>query len=288
VLGLSRVFSDYKIKNKFSSLYFLILFIAFIPPILVFMQPDLGTAIIYLSLIIPILFWSKFEIKLILLLVAPMISMIAVSNIYFYYLWMIFLFVYVILINEKLYIRIINLILNFSASIISPIIWDSVLKQHQRNRIETFLDPFSDPLGNGYQVIQSMITIGSGGFWGKGIGNGTQTHLEFLPVRDTDFIVSVISEEMRFFVIFLIMISLAWMSYRIFDYAQRIENEYASNVLIGLFSIIFMHFIINLSMIAGLLPVTGLPVPFISYGGTFFLTCSIIVGLINNIINNQI
>ena len=288
VLGLSRVFSDYKIKNKFTLLYFLILFIASIPPLLVFIQPDLGTAIIYLSLIIPILFWSKFEIKLILLLVAPMISMIAVSNIYFYYLWMIFLVIYIILINEKLYIRIINLILNFSAGIISPFIWDSVLKQHQRNRIETFLDPFSDPLGNGYQVIQSMITIGSGGFWGKGIGNGTQTHLEFLPVRDTDFIVSVISEEMGFFVIFLIMVSLAWMTYRIFDYAQRIENEYASTVLIGLFSIIFMHFIINLSMIAGLLPVTGLPVPFISYGGTFFLTCSIILGLINNIINNQI
>jgi rod shape determining protein RodA len=288
VLGLSRVFSDYKIKNKFSKLYFMILLIAFIPPMLVFKQPDLGTAIIYLSLIIPILFWSKFETKLILLLVAPMISMIAVSNIYFYYLWMIFLFVYVILINEKLYIRIINLILNFAVSIISPIIWDSVLKQHQRDRIETFLDPFSDPLGSGYQVIQSMITIGSGGFWGKGIGNGTQTGLEFLPVRDTDFIVSVISEEMGFSVIFLIMISLAWMSYRVFDYAQRIENEYASTVLIGLFSIIFMHFIINLSMIAGLLPVTGLPVPFISYGGTFFLTCSIIVGLMNNIINNQI
>jgi len=189
---------------------------------------------------------------------------------------------------KKIYIKVINLVLNISASIISPIIWDNVLKQHQRNRIETFLDPFSDPLGNGYQVIQSMITIGSGGFWGKGIGNGTQTALEFLPVRDTDFIVSVISEEMGFFVIFLIMISLVWMSYRIFDYAQRIENEYASTVLVGLFSIIFMHFIINLAMIAGLLPVTGLPVPFISYGGTFFLTCSIILGLINNIINNQI
>ena len=216
------------------------------------------------------------------------INIYYICDIYFYYLWTIFLFIYIFLINEKIYIKVINLVLNISASIISPIIWDNVLKQHQRNRIETFLDPFSDPLGNGYQVIQSMITIGSGGFWGKGIGNGTQTALEFLPVRDTDFIVSVISEEMGFFVIFLIMISLVWMSYRIFDYAQRIENEYASTVLVGLFSIIFMHFIINLAMIAGLLPVTGLPVPFISYGGTFFLTCSIILGLINNIINNQI
>ena len=288
VLGLARFFNDYKVKDKFTIIYFFILLICSIPPLLVFAQPDLGTAMIYISLIIPILFWSKFDFKLIILLVAPMISMLAVSNLLIYYLWMIFLFIYLIFINDKIYIRIINFILNLGASIISPFIWYNILKDHQRNRIETFIDPFSDPLNNGYQVIQSIISIGSGGLWGKGIGNGTQTHLKFLPVRDTDFIVSVISEEMGFIIIFFMIISLFWLVYRILDYAQKIENDYASTVLVGLFSIIFMHFIINLAMISGLLPVTGLPVPFISYGGSFFLTCSIILGLINNIINNQI
>ena len=288
VLGLARFFTDYKVKDKFSTIYFFILFLSFIPPLLVFAQPDLGTAIIYMSLIIPILFWSKFEIKLIVLLIAPLISMIAVSNLFIYYLWMIFLFLYLLFIKDKLYIRIMNFALNLLAGIISPYIWYNVLKQHQRNRIETFIDPFSDPLGNGYQVIQSIISIGSGGLWGKGIGNGTQTHLKFLPVRDTDFIISVISEEMGFIVIFFILFFLSWFIYRVLDYAQRIENEYSSTVVIGLLSIISMHFIINLAMVSGLLPVTGLPVPFISYGGSFFLTCSIILGLINNIINNQI
>ena len=288
VLGIARFFNDYKVKDNFTLIYFFILFISVIPPLLVFVQPDLGTALIYMSLIVPILYWSKFDIKLILLLIAPIISMIAVANLFFYYFWMIFLFVYLVLIKDKLYIRVINFFLNLSASIISPFIWNNILREHQRNRIETFIDPFSDPLGNGYQVIQSMISIGSGGLWGKGIGNGTQTHLKFLPVRDTDFIASVISEEMGFITIFFIMSFLLWFVYRIFDYAQKIENEYASTVLVGLFSIIFMHFIINLGMISGLLPVTGLPVPFISYGGSFFLTCSIIIGLINNIINNQI
>ena len=151
-----------------------------------------------------------------------------------------------------------------------------------------FLDPFKDPLDKGYQAIQSWISIGSGGLWGKGIGNGTQTHLKFLPVRDTDFIGSVISEEMGFITIFFIMSFLSWLVYRVFDYAQKIENEYASTVLVGLFSIIFMHFIINMGMVADLFPVTGLPVPFISYGGTFLITCSILIGLINNIINNYI
>ena len=288
VLGLARFFNDYKVKDKFTLIYFLILFISIIPPVLVFVQPDLGTALIYVSLVVPILYWSKFDIKLILLLIAPIISMIAVANLFFYYFWMIFLFVYLVFIKDKLYIRVINFFLNLSASIISPFIWNNILREHQRNRIETFIDPFSDPLGNGYQVIQSIISIGSGGFWGKGIGNGSQTQLRFLPVRDTDFIGSVISEEMGFITIFFVMSLLLWFVYRVFDYAQKIENEYASTVLVGLFSIIFMHFIINLGMISGLLPVTGLPVPFISYGGSFFLTCSIILGLMNNIINNQI
>ena len=133
-----------------------------------------------------------------------------------------------------------------------------------------------------------MISIGSGGFWGKGLGEGTQTHLKFLPVRDTDFIISVISEEMGFITISIILFSLIWFVYWVLDFSQRIENNFISTLLIGLSSLIFMHIIINMGMISGLLPVTGLPVPFISYGGSFLLTCSIGVGLINNIINNNI
>ena len=133
-----------------------------------------------------------------------------------------------------------------------------------------------------------MISIGSGGFWGKGLGEGTQTHLKFLPVRDTDFIISVISEEMGFITISIILFSLIWFVYWVLDFSQRIENNFISTLLIGLSSLIFMHIIINMGMISGLLPVTGLPVPFISYGGSFLLTCSIGVGLINNIINNHI
>ena len=107
VLGLARFFNDYKVKDKFTLIYFLILFISIIPPVLVFVQPDLGTALIYVSLVVPILYWSKFDIKLILLLIAPIISMIAVANLFFYYFWMIFLFVYLVFVKDKLYIRVI-------------------------------------------------------------------------------------------------------------------------------------------------------------------------------------
>ncbi len=288
VLGIARLFNDIKKKNELSYFFFIIIILSLIPPMLVFIQPDLGTAMIYFSIIIPMLFWSNFNIKIIIFLLAPLISMVAVSNLFFYYMWMIFLIIFIILINDKIYYKVINFILNLSASIVSPYIWFEILKPHQRQRIETFIDPFSDPLGKGYQVIQSIISIGSGGLWGKGLGNGTQTQLRFLPVRDTDFVISVVSEEMGFITIFFLLLVLCWLVYWVLDFAQRVENEYISTVMIGLLSIIFMHIIINFGMISGLLPVTGLPVPFISYGGSFFLTCSIIIGLINNIINNHI
>ena len=288
IIGLSRLFNDYRVKNQFSVFFIVLLLISIIPPLIIFKQPDLGTAIIYLSLILPILYWSDFDIKLILLMIFPFVSMVASSNIIFYYIWMIFVLCFLFFINKTIVFKIFHFIINLFTSIVTPYIWINILANHQRNRIISFIDPFSDPMGNGYQVIQSMISIGSGGFWGKGIGEGTQTHLKFLPVRDTDFIISVISEEMGFFAVSIILFSLIWFIYWVIDYSQRIENNFISTLLIGLCSLIFMHVIINMAMISGLLPVTGLPVPFISYGGSFFLTCSIGIGLINNIINNHI
>ena len=288
IIGLSRLFNDYRVKNKFSLFFIFLLLIAIIPPLIIFKQPDLGTAIIYLSLILPILYWSDFDKKLILLMIFPFISMIASSNIIFYYIWMIFVLAFIFIINKSIIFKIIHFSINLITSIVTPYVWTNILQNHQRNRITSFIDPFSDPTGNGYQVIQSMISIGSGGFWGKGLGEGTQTHLKFLPVRDTDFIISVISEEMGFITISIILLSLVWFVYWVLDFSQRIENNFISTLLIGLSSLIFMHIIINMGMISGLLPVTGLPVPFISYGGSFLLTCSIGVGLINNIINNHI
>ncbi len=288
IIGLSRLFNDYRVKDKFSLFFIFLLLIAIIPPLIIFKQPDLGTAIIYISLILPILYWSDFDKKLILLMIFPFISMIASSNIIFYYFWMIFVLAFIFIINKSIIFKIIHFSINLITSIVTPYVWTNILQNHQRNRITSFIDPFSDPTGNGYQVIQSMISIGSGGFWGKGLGEGTQTHLKFLPVRDTDFIISVISEEMGFITISIILLSLVWFVYWVLDFSQRIENNFISTLLIGLSSLIFMHIIINMGMISGLLPVTGLPVPFISYGGSFLLTCSIGVGLINNIINNHI
>jgi len=288
IICLSRFFTDIRIKDKFSKILFLVLSILMIPPLLVFIQPDLGTAIVYFAVIVPMLYWSGFTFLLIFLLISPIISLLAVYNLTVFYIWMAVYLIVLIYNRPSMRAAIVNFILNVICGLFAQYAWNNILKDHQKQRIETFLDPLSDPLGTGYQVIQSIISIGSGGFWGKGWGNGTQTHLKFLPVRDTDFIISVIAEEMGFVTILFILLFLSSFLYWCFDYAGKIENKYSSLLLVGFTTLIFMHFIINMGMVAGLLPVTGLPVPFISYGGTFFISCAIMVGIINNIINNYI
>tara|TARA_B100000676_G_scaffold182552_1_gene179409 strand:+ start:6 stop:803 length:798 start_codon:yes stop_codon:yes gene_type:complete len=258
------------------------------PPLLIFKQPDLGTAMIYLSVIIPMLYWSGFSAMVIFLLFSPFVSLIAVSNLFLFYFWVIFCIAVVLFYRQSLYRGLLNFFLNLICGLASNYIYDNILKDHHRERLEIIFDPYKDPLDKGYQIIQSLISIGSGGMIGKGLGNGTQTQLSFLPVSNSDFIVSVIAEEMGFITIFFILIFLSWFVFWCIDYATKIENKFASTLLIGCCTIIFMHFIINMGMVSGLLPVTGLPVPFISYGGTFLLTCSILIGLINNLVNNNI
>ena len=214
--------------------------------------------------------------------------MFASYQLWIYYIWMLLFFIILIIYRPKLYICVLNFILNIICAISTPYIWKNLLHEHQRDRVLTFLNPLSDPLGAGYQVIQSIISVGSGGFLGKGLGQGTQTHLKFLPVRDTDFILSVMGEELGFISIFIIIFFTSFFIYWSITFSKKIENKYVSALILSCSTIIYMHMIINMGMISGLIPVTGLPAPFISYGGSFFLTCSILVGLINNSINNYL
>ena len=288
IIFLARFFTDFNDKENFSWLFLFMLVVLVFPPLLIFKQPDLGTAMIYLSVIIPMLYWSGFSAMVIFLLFSPFVSLIAVSNLFLFYFWVIFCIAVVLFYRQSLYRGLLNFFLNLICGLASNYIYDNILKDHHRERLEIIFDPYRDPLDKGYQIIQSLISIGSGGMIGKGLGNGTQTQLSFLPVSNSDFIVSVIAEEMGFITIFFILIFLSWFVFWCIDYATKIENKFASTLLIGCCTIIFMHFIINMGMVSGLLPVTGLPVPFISYGGTFLLTCSILIGLINNLVNNNI
>ncbi|MFH0854449.1 MAG: rod shape-determining protein RodA [bacterium] len=157
------------------------------------------------------------------------------------------------------------------------------LKDYQKARIYTFLDPSRDPLGKGYNITQSLIAIGSGQLKGKGLGSGTQTQLKFLPETKTDFIFSVIAEEMGFGIIILIFIGWIAILYRFLRLAKIANNPFASFLSLGISILLFVHFFINVAVSIGILPVTGIPLPFMSYGGSFLIICFISIGIIESI-----
>ena len=166
--------------------------------------------------------------------------------------------------------------------IMVPVAWNFVMHDYQKQRVITFLDPESDPLGAGYNIIQSKIAIGSGGFWGKGFVNGTQSQLAFVPERQTDFIFSIYAEEFGFVGgVFLIALYALILIYALMI-SIRCENTYARIMSMGMASILFIHVFVNMGMVMGLLPVVGVPLPLLSYGGSSMLATQIAFGFIFN------
>ncbi len=168
-------------------------------------------------------------------------------------------------------------------SSMAPLLWKFALHEYQRKRILTLLDPESDPLGSGYHIIQSKIAIGSGGVYGKGWLNGSQSQLEFIPERSTDFIFSVFGEEFGFFgSVVLILIYLAIIYRGLYIAAHSTENF--GRLLAGALSLtFFVYLFVNTGMVTGILPVVGVPLPLISYGGTSMVTLMVGFGLIMSI-----
>lgn len=167
--------------------------------------------------------------------------------------------------------------------IAAPVIWNFGLKEYQKNRVLTFLSPGRDPRGSGYNSIQSKIAVGSGRLLGKGFRKGTQSQLEFLPERHTDFIYSVLSEEHGFVgsvTTFGLFVVLFLMGIRI---ASQARDKFGSLLAIGVLTYLFLHMTINIGMVIGLLPIVGVPLPLLSYGGSSFLTTMLALGLISSV-----
>jgi rod shape determining protein RodA len=168
-----------------------------------------------------------------------------------------------------------------------PILWTFLMRDYQRQRVLTFLDPERDPLGSGYQIIQSKIAIGSGGIDGKGWLQGTQSQLEFLPERHTDFIFSVYSEEFGLLGVALLLGLYAFIVVRGLQIAMRAQRVYQKLLAGSLTLTFFIYVLVNIGMVSGLLPVVGVPLPLISYGGTSMVTLMAGFGLVMAIATNQ-
>jgi rod shape determining protein RodA len=171
----------------------------------------------------------------------------------------------------------ISLLLGFV--LVLPVSW-LVLKPYQKERILTFLDPERDPLGKGYQVTQSKIAIGSGGLLGKGVFNGSQNQLGFLPTRHTDFIFSVVGEELGFAGVMAALGMLGFIIFRSIYNAQTARDKLGLFIVMGVVGTYFFHLIVNVGMVIGFMPTTGIPLPFLSYGGSSVLTAFIALGLV--------
>lgn len=167
--------------------------------------------------------------------------------------------------------------------LVTPVVWNNFLHDYQKKRILTFLDPEKDTLGAAYNVIQSKITIGSGGLYGKGFLNGTQNQFGFLPEKHTDFIFAILAEEFGFFAV-LFVLFLYWLLIALcYIVAMKAQTHYAALLVFGICSMIFVQLFINIGMITGLLPVVGIPLPFMSYGGSNLSSVFIGIGLVLNV-----
>jgi len=160
-----------------------------------------------------------------------------------------------------------------------PVSW-MFLKDYQKDRILTFVNPDMDPQGRGYQVLQSKIAIGSGGFWGKGLFKGSQNQLGFLPTRHTDFIFSVVGEELGFFGVAIALGLLIFIMFRSIANAQTARDSLGTFIVMGFVGILFFHIVENVGMVIGFMPVTGIPLPFLSYGGSSALSAFLGLGLV--------
>ena len=196
------------------------------------------------------------------------------------------LILFLVWLGEVFFLKIRFFKLVFVLFIIFSLLFSSwfFLKDYQKERLITFLNPSADPLGRGYNISQAMIAVGSGGFWGKGLGEASQSQLRFLPASQTDFIFAVLAEEFGFFGIFFLLSFFLLLLYRIKKVGERVKNDFSLFLILGVWFLLFFEVFVNLGVNLGLLPVTGITLPFVSYGGSSLLSHFILLGIVENII----
>ncbi|PJA26988.1 MAG: rod shape-determining protein RodA [candidate division Zixibacteria bacterium CG_4_9_14_3_um_filter_46_8] len=279
VFVIARFLSHLKRKFPNAPGIVAVLAMGLIPFALVVKQPDLGTAMVFGTVIMFMLYWSGMNSYHLFLFVSPIVSMIAAAHPIAWAVFLILLLVSLIIYRTDVKIGVGVAIINIAFGVLTPILWNK-LHEYQKLRILTFLDPGRDPRGAGYQIIQSKIAIGSGGWIGKGIGEGTQTKLAYLPTQHTDFIFSVIGEAFGFIGITVVLILFAILLTRGITIAAKARKGFLGLASGGLVAIIAFQVIVNIGMTIGLMPVTGLPLPFVSYGGTSMLVFWLMIGVI--------
>ncbi|MDZ7309472.1 MAG: rod shape-determining protein RodA [candidate division KSB1 bacterium] len=282
LLALARYLSDERRDLRSFKDIGICFAMVLVPTVLILKEPDLGTAIVMASLLLPVLFWAGLSPFIVFLVVSPILTVISAFNVYTFGAAMLLIIGVLVLSKRKLPVLLAVLMLNVSVGALTPSLWNR-LKDYQKTRILTFIGLQQDPRGTGYQVAQSQVAIGSGGFWGKGWTRGTQAKLRFLPEQHTDFIFSVVGEELGFFGGIFFFALYVFVLLRMLRAAQISRSVFGRLTAVGFAATLFFQAFVNLGMNVGIMPVTGIPLPFLSYGGTSLIVWFGLVGLLLNV-----
>jgi rod shape determining protein RodA len=274
--------------SKLSSIFRAIAITA-IPWALIFLQPDLGTSLVFGAITLTMLYWANANLGWILLMISPIFSAF-LFNIWLP-AWLIFMIIMILIawftLPERALGAISTLFVNYVAGKLGGFLWD-LLKPYQKDRLTLFLEPEKDPLGGGYHLIQSRIAIGSGRLWGNGFLQGTQTELNFVPEQHTDFVYSAIADQFGFVGSILILIVFWLICWRLIVIAMTAQDNFGSLLAVGVLGMIAFQAIINIAMTVGLAPITGIPLPLLSYGRSSLLTNFIAFGLVESVANARL
>lgn len=257
-----------------------------VPWLLVFVQPDLGTSLVFGAIALGMLYWGNANPGWLLLLVSPVVSAILFNV--FLPSWL----VWAVVVGAIAYLTLPwswygavgAVAVNCLSGQLGHIFW-GLLKEYQKDRLILFLNPEKDPLGGGYHLIQSRIAIGAGQLWGEGLNQGTQTQLNFIPEQHTDFIFSAVGEELGFIGCFAVLLVFWLFCLRLVILAQTAKDNFGSLIAVGVLSMIVFQVIVNVGMTIGLAPVTGIPLPWVSYGRSALLTNFIALGIVESVAN---
>jgi rod shape determining protein RodA len=249
-----------------------------IPFLLVLKQPDLGSAIVFMGIAFAMLFWSGVRPRLLFLVASPGLSLLLAFNNWTWGAWMVLftglLFAWRPYISDAL----VFWFLNVAMGAIALPLWKR-LAPYQQNRLLTFLNPEVDPRAAGYHAIQSRVAIGSGGWFGTGYTQGPQKRLAFLPEQHTDFVFPIVGEELGFLGVLMALALFLALFLVLLRVSRRATDSFSSLTIFGIMGLMFTHVYENIGMTVNLMPITGIPLPFFSYGGSFFVICCLCLGL---------
>jgi rod shape determining protein RodA len=252
-----------------------------LPWLLVFIQPDLGTSLVFGAVLLVTLFWAGMPAAWVVLLLSPLVSAIAAGTLPWLLIGWIPLMGWLAWssLPWKRIMLAVAVAVQVLFAVLTPWLWEHGLRPHQRDRLTLFLDPGQDPLGGGYHLLQSTVGIGSGQLWGTGLMHGALTKLRFIPEQHTDFIFSALGEETGFIGSTLVVLGFVLLMWRLLQIAGQARSDMESLVVVGVGAMLMFQVVVNINMTIGLGPITGIPLPFLSYGRSAMLMNFMALGL---------